>query len=265
VNQASESGFVIVSWWHVAGSALILVFVAILVKWLKLDIGYPLLIGTIRCFIQLTLVGFILEWAFAERFPAKILLILLVMTTVAAHTAYTRQKWRGRLLALSIFVTLALAVLLTMLPLLTLILTLKPWYSPQYSIPIAGMVLSNSLNGLMMYLERLHAELKQRSAEFEGYLSVGGTVWQSAMPMVRDAARSALMPPINQLAVMGVVALPGMMSGQIIAGSPPIEAVKYQIIIMYLLTGAIALAVLIMVLQTSWIINSMKMPIEKVQ
>ena len=263
MDSAAESGFVIVSWWYVAGSALLMLFVIVAIRWLSLDIGMPLLIGTIRCFIQLTAIGFVLEWAFAERFPAKLLLILVLMTAAAAHTAYTRQKWRAPWLGIRVFATLTLAVVLTMLPLLTLILSLKPWYNPQYSIPIAGMVLSNSMNGLMLFLERFYAELKNRTAEFEGYLSVGCNVWQSALPMTRDAARSSLMPSINQLAVMGVVALPGMMSGQIIAGAPPIEAVKYQIIIMYLLTGAIGFAVLLMVLQTTWLIKAAGAPIER--
>jgi len=240
-----------------------MLFVLIAIRWLSLDIGKPLLIGTIRCFIQLTAIGFVLEWAFAEHFPAKLLLILVAMTAAAAHTAYTRQNWRAKWLSMRVFITLTLAVLITMLPLLTLVLSLKPWYSPQYSIPIAGMVLSNAMNGLMLFLDRIHAELKNRAAEFEAYLSVGGSVWQSSLPMIRDSVRSSLMPSINQLAVMGIVALPGMMSGQIIAGAPPIEAVKYQIIIMYLLTGAIGFAIVLMVLQATWLIKTAGIPFEK--
>lgn len=232
------------------------------ILWLKLGLAKDLFVNSTRCFVQLTLVGFILNWAFGPGSPAKLALIVFVMITIAAHTAGSHQKWRQKGLKTRIFASLLVSLLLTMIPLLTLILEIEPWYKPQYSIPLAGMVLSNSMNGLVLYLERLRAELKSRVPEFEGYLSVGASIWHAIFPMVRDSAHAALLPRLNELAIIGIVALPGMMSGQIIAGVNPIEAVKYQIIVMYLLTSGVALAIIAMVAQSTWLVAAAKLPAE---
>ncbi|MCD6120055.1 iron export ABC transporter permease subunit FetB [bacterium] len=254
-----ETSFVVLSWWHVLASMLFLLIIGIAICWLKLDLGGPLVFGAIRCFLQLTAVGYILEWAFNTDHPIKLAFIVVIMAGIAAHTAYTRQGWQARGLKLRIFAALILSVTLSMLPLLTLILDLKPWYHPYYSIPLAGMVLANSMNGIMLFLDRFRSEMSGYIGEFEAYLSLGATTWLAALPMIRRSVRAGLMPALNQLAVMGVVALPGMMSGQIIAGVSPIEAVKYQIIVMYLLTSAIAMSILLMVLQSTWLIVTAKL------
>ncbi len=232
------------------------------ILWLKLGLAKDLFANSVRCFVQLAAVGYILNWAFGPGSPAKLGLIVLVMVTIAAYTAGSHQKWRQKGLKTRIFLSLLVSLLFTMIPLLTLILEIEPWYKPQYSIPLAGMVLSNSMNGLVLYLDRLRAELKSRVPEFEGYLSVGAPVRHAIFPMVRDAARAALLPRLNELAIIGIVALPGMMSGQIIAGVNPIDAVKYQIIVMYLLTSGVALAMLGMVAQSAWLVAAAKLPAE---
>lgn len=239
-----------------------LIAVLAVILLLKLELSKPLFISSVRCFVQLTLVGFILDWAFGPGHPSKIGLIILVMVAIAAYTAVSHQKWRHKSLHARVFASLCLSLLLTMIPLLTLILELKPWYKPQYSIPLAGMVLANSMNGLVLYLERFRAEMRSRIPEFEAYLSVGASTWNSILPMVRDAVRASLLPRINELAIIGIVALPGMMSGQIIAGVKPVEAVKYQIIVMYLLTSGVGIAVLAMVSQSVWLLNAAKLPVE---
>src|SRR3569623_2692060 len=115
------------------------------------------------------------------------------------------------------------------------LLRVEPWYSPQYAIPLLGMILGNTLNGISLGLDRLGGELSGRRAPVEALLALGATRWEAARGPIRQAVRTGLIPTINAMMVVGIVSLPGMMTGQILAGADPVEAVKYQIVMMFLI------------------------------
>jgi putative ABC transport system permease protein len=123
----------------------------------------------------------------------------------------------------------------------TLVIGLEPWYDPRYLIPLAGMVIGNSMTGASLAAERLAAEFRERREEIETALCLGSSVKLAAEPAVSSAFRAALIPSVNAMAAMGLVFLPGMMTGQILSGTEPLIAVKYQIAIMCVITGSVAL------------------------
>jgi len=123
----------------------------------------------------------------------------------------------------------------------TLVIGLEPWYDPRYLIPLAGMVIGNSMTGASLAVERLAAEFQERREEIETALCLGSSVQVAAEPAVSSAFRAALIPSVNAMAAMGLVFLPGMMTGQILSGTEPLIAVKYQIAIMCVITGSVSL------------------------
>jgi putative ABC transport system permease protein len=121
------------------------------------------------------------------------------------------------------------------------VIGLEPWYDPRYLIPLAGMVIGNSMTGASLAVERLAAEFRECREEIETALCLGSSVSLAAEPAVSSAFRAALIPSINAMAAMGLVFLPGMMTGQILSGTEPLIAVKYQIAIMCVITGSVSL------------------------
>ena len=121
------------------------------------------------------------------------------------------------------------------------ILQIEPWYTPQYLFPLLGMVLGNTINGISLGLDRFMDSLSVRRKEVEMLLSLGATSWEAANELIRDALRTSLIPTINSMLIMGIVSLPGMMTGQILAGVSPGEAVRYQIIVIFIIAAAAAL------------------------
>ena len=128
----------------------------------------------------------------------------------------------------------------------------EPWYDPRFALPLLGMMLGNTLTGISVGMERLSATLKREKVAIEARLLLGHTRSDAVKPYVREAMRAGLMPVINAMSAAGLISLPGMMTGQILAGVDPTEAVKYQILIMFLLAGTTSLGALMAVLATAW-------------
>ncbi len=230
------------SLWQVALSALLMLVSVGLSWWLRLGLGRDILISGVRMVVQLLLVGLILNWVFNLRQPLFVVAIGLVMTLLAAQAAAARPKRKYASIWINAFIAIfGSSYLLTGLTLVGL-LQVKPWYDPRYAIPILGMVLGNALTGVALTLDRVTGDLSARQGEIETLLSLGATRWEAAHDSLRVALRTGLMPTINSMAVMGIVSLPGMMTGQILAGESPQNAVRYQIIIMFVIGAGSSLA-----------------------
>lgn len=192
---------------------------------------------------QLLLIGFVLEWLFAQDNPLTILAISLVMTSIAGISAVNRTRRRFvELYWNSLLSVLVSSGLVTGFALLG-VLQVQPWYSPQYLIPILGMVLGNTLNGISLSLDRFMESLINQRGEIETWLTLGATRWEAAHSQVREAVRVGMIPTINSMMVMGLVSLPGMMTGQILAGASPIDAVRYQIVIIFMIAAGAAIGI----------------------
>ncbi len=236
------------SWLDLAlASALVLVAMAIS-AWQRLGLVRGFAIGAVRAVVQLVAVGYVLAFLMSTRQPYLILLTLLVMLVAATVTATERQK-RGRA---RLFVISGTAMLigagLTLAYVDAVVLRLRPWYDPQYLIPLFGMIIGNAMNGAALAAERLNSEMELRRGEVEAYLALGASPARASAEAVRRALVASMMPTLNMLMVVGLVSLPGMMTGQVIAGSSPLTAVRYQIVVVFMLAGAVAITSVVVAL-----------------
>ena len=208
---------------------------------LRANLGKDLFWSGLRMFVQLMVVGYVLHFVFELDSPLPILLILVVMLGFAVQTIGARVEAKMP----NFYRVVGMAIVfgcggMTFF-FCNLIIGLEPWYDPRYLIPLAGMVIGNSMTGASLAAERLAAEFHERREEIETTLCLGGTVRAAAAPAVSNAFRAAMIPSVNAMAAMGLVFLPGMMTGQILSGTEPLIAVKYQIAIMCVITGSVAL------------------------
>ena len=221
-------------------SALVLIAGLVSVG-LGLGLGSRLLVASVRTVVQLLLIGWILEFIFGIDHPGPLLLVATVMVVFAGRAAVQRADRTIRGGTWLAILTLVLTGLSTTLAVTQLVIRVDPWFDPQYLIPILGMILGNSLTGVSLCLDRLLAEFDDRRLLVEADLALGATAWEAARDPVAAAVRQGMIPIINAMSVVGLVSLPGMMTGQILAGANPIDAVLYQIVVMFMLAASTAL------------------------
>ncbi|ATJ83242.1 ABC transporter permease [Halomonas beimenensis] len=226
------------AWWQLALAALLVVALAGCTVAGRLGMGRSLLIAAARTVIQLALVGVVLEALFAVARFHWVALMALAMLLMPGGEVVARQKrrllggWAFGVGTLAMFLSSFTVAVLT----LTVIIGPEPWYRPQYAIPLLGMMLGNTMTGVALALDRLTDGAWQQRSLIENRLMLGQS-WREAIgDLRREAMRSGLTPVINAMAAAGVVSLPGMMTGQILAGTAPALAVKYQILIMFTIT-----------------------------
>ena len=209
---------------------------------LRLRLEKTLVIASIRTVIQLSLVGLVLAWVFRLDRWYVVVAIASLMTLVAGFAAANRSKrtFPGIRLITTVSVWTS-AWLLTGYVLFVVFRDLPKWYEPQYAIPLLGMVLGNTLNGISVGLSTLAESLVRSRDQVETLIALGATRWEAAAEPMREAVRTGMIPIVNSMMVVGLVSLPGMMTGQIISGMDPAQAVRYQIVIMFLIAGATAL------------------------
>jgi putative ABC transport system permease protein len=220
-------------------SAALVVLLAYLSHALRLGLGRQVLIAGARSAVQLILLGLVLKALFARADLLLIGLLSLVMLLVAGYEVMARQQrrirgpWGMGIGTLSMFLSSFTVSLLALL----VIVGPEPWYTPQYLIPLLGMLLGNTMNGIAVSLDQLTRAAWQNRAVIEARLVLGHEWGQAIEGFRRDALRSGLIPIINAMTTAGVVSLPGMMTGQILGGSPPMEAAKYQVMILFLIAA----------------------------
>ncbi len=206
---------------------------------LQLRLERTLLIASVRTVCQLLLVGFLLSFIFRLENPLAVLGIGAVMTGIAGFTAAGRGSHRfAGIRGIAIFSVWASAWTVTGFALLVVFQDLDRWYQPQYAIPLLGLVLGNTLNGISVGLSSFTQSLMAHRDRIESLLAIGATRWEAAQTPMREAVRTGMIPIINSMMVVGLVSLPGMMTGQLVSGMEPMQAVKYQIVIMFLIAGA---------------------------
>ncbi|MFP4129934.1 MAG: ABC transporter permease [Halorhodospira sp.] len=232
--------------WDLALAGGLVIALAALTHAGRLEVARSLLIAAARTVVQLLLVGLVLETLFANATLYWVALMGGMMLLVAGREVMARQKRRftglwgfglgTAAMSLSSFSVAVLALVALVQP--------EPWYQPQYAIPLLGMLLGNTMNGVALAVDRLTDGAWQQRDVIETRLALGEP-WSAAVESIRrDAMRSGMIPMINAMAAAGIVSLPGMMTGQILAGAPPLEAVKYQILIMFLITVGTGLGTL---------------------
>jgi putative ABC transport system permease protein len=229
--------------WDLSIAALLVLALAAISWRLHLGIEGRLLIATVRSVLQLMLIGLVLKALFAQSNPLLIGAVTLFMLSMAGYEVMARQQrrfkglWGMGIGTLSMFISSFSITLLA----LHVVVQVDPWYTPQYLIPLLGMLLGNTMTGMAIALDNLTQQAWQRRGAIEAKLTLGWN-WDNAIRDIRrDALRAGLIPIINAMGAAGVVSLPGMMTGQILAGSPPMDAAKYQIMILMLIAGGTGL------------------------
>jgi putative ABC transport system permease protein len=210
---------------------------------LQLGLTRQLTIATLRMIVQLLLVGLVLEVLFSLVSPLWTGLAALAMLLFAGREIMARQERRLTGFWAYGLGTSCMLVAATLVTLFALVVQVNPdpWYHPRYALPLLGMVLGNTMTGIALGLHTLTTGLTRDRAAVEARLALGATRYEAVLPVSRAAMRTALMPIINSMAATGLVALPGMMTGQILAGADPVQAVKYQILVMFLIAGGTGL------------------------
>lgn len=243
------NGYVELSYWQVALAALLIVINGAISLALHLRMERSLLIASLRTVVQLLLVGFVLEWVFRLDRWYVVMGLASVMTLIAGITAADRSQRRYPGMWLNTIVSVwASAWIVTAFALFAVLQGTDKWYQPQYAIPLLGMVLGNTLNGISVGMNTFTEALATRRDQVESRLALGATRWEAARDPIQHAVRTGMIPIINSMMVVGIVSLPGMMTGQLVSGMPPAQAVKYQIVIMFLIASATALGTIGVVL-----------------
>ena len=227
---------------ELAIAAVLVLLNATLSLLLNLGIGRDLLVAAVRVVVQLLLVGLVLKTVFELASPLAVAAVVVAMLAAASYEIHSRQQRRlsgtwgfgigaGTAMLATLFVTtFGLAALRP-----------DPWFDPQVLIPLVGIVLGNVMNGVSISLNAFNTGIVRERAAIEARLALGASRRSAFRPMQRSALRSGMIPVINQMSAAGIITLPGMMTGQILAGMPPFEAAQYQILVLLLLAGGAGL------------------------
>jgi len=230
----------------VALAAVLLVLNAIISMVLRLGLGRQMLVAASRMVVQLTLMGLVLKVLFDLASPLFTSLTALVMVLFAGREVMARQTRRLSgwwSYGLGTTTMLMAAAVVTIFALTTQIRP-DPWYEARIALPILGMILGNTMTGVALGIDRLLGGAVRERVAIEARLALGHDMRDAFGGVMRDAMRSGMIPTINAMSAIGLVSIPGMMTGQILAGVEPMEAVKYQLLIMFLIAGGTALGVL---------------------
>lgn len=216
-----------------------LVLISIFVSYFqKLGIEKEVVIATVRAVIQLTIVGYILHYIFTANHAAFTIAMVVAMIIVAGNNAAKRGRGIPKVFY---YITVSIALSATV-TLSILILFGNIHFRPQEVIPISGMIIGNSMVSSGLAVSRLKDEIKNRAQEIQTYLSLGASSRQSVQKILRIAIKTGMMPTIDGMKTLGIVQLPGMMTGLILGGVDPINAVKYQIMVAFMLASTVAIS-----------------------
>ncbi len=208
---------------------------------MSLELEKRLLVAGLRAFVQLTCLGLVLKWVFALTNPLVVGAFLAIMIVVAAKTASARVEKPPFPVFLTALGALAVPAVLVTATVTSGIIGAEPWYDPRIVLPIAGMVIGNTMTAVSVALDRLYSELRSDRGRIVAMLALGGTGREAAAQCMRRALTSGMIPTINSMTAAGIVFIPGMMTGQILSGTNPIVAARYQIVVLMMVAAATAL------------------------
>ncbi|OEF97978.1 ABC transporter permease [Desulfuribacillus alkaliarsenatis] len=234
--------------WQMAAAYVFVVILIVIVKIKGIKRETEILLATIRMTLQLIIVAYLLSYMFDINNPWFTVVFLISMLIFSVHNVFKRVK--TELLyhtKIVVAVSLVSGTLLSILYFNFVVIQFSPWYDPRYFIPIAGMIIGNSMTGISLGVARLTDGFYEQRAVVESSLMLGATPKEASKTIVNSAFDAAILPTINSMVGMGIVFLPGMMTGQILSGISPIVAVEYQIAIMLGIVGSVALSVIMFV------------------
>nr|WP_321397570.1 iron export ABC transporter permease subunit FetB [uncultured Desulfobacter sp.] len=237
------SGALNISGLELAIASLFIVAAGAISLWSRAGLGKSILMGAARCAIQLTIMGYVLSFIFDIASVWIVLALFCVMAAFAVRIVRGNVSEKSIPFVFPSFISMLLVYAVVTSIVTGLIVKATPFWHPQYFIPIAGMVAGNSMTALGLSLDRLLSDLKAKRDLVEMQLCLGATSVEASQDIFRDALKAGMIPSINALAGVGIVFLPGMMTGQILSGEDPMLAIRYQIVVMFMLVASTALTV----------------------
>ncbi len=241
-------GIIELQMWQVAVAYIFIVILLFIVRARGIPREKEILVASLRMTLQLVLTGYILAYVFTNSHPLYTLLAIAIMEAFAVYNIYKRVKTplSPRLREI-IAVSMVTGTLASLFYFLLVVVRISPWYDPRYVIPIAGMLIGNSMTGISLGLSRLVDGMRTQQHLVEAALMLGATPGAASKQIVNASFDAAILPTINSMVGMGIVFLPGMMTGQILSGVSPLTAIEYQIAIMLGILGCVALTVVMFV------------------
>lgn len=222
-------------------STVLVAIAIVLVEVRRLGVGLEIIKGAVRSFLQLMAVGFVLKFIFDLEQVQYQILLLLAMVVVAAFTARGRARSMRGAFKMSFFSILAGAAATLGVMLALGIIDA----SPNFLIPLGGMIIGNSMNAVSLGFERIGSEVKHKRGEIEAALCLGASPQKALEPLVRRSVKASFIPMLNLMKIVGVVQMPGAMTGMLLAGADPIEAVKIQLVVIYMLVASTTITMLV--------------------
>jgi len=242
------NGVIDLSLWQMFFAYLLVVLVMGIIKLRGVSREKELLVASIRMTLQLTLTGYVLVYLFESMNPLYTILVIIVMEVFAIYNIYQRANMKlSKKIKDIIALSMAIGTLSSIIYFLLIVVNISPWYDPRYFIPISGMLIGNSMTGITLGVTRLVDGMRSKKHIVETALMLGATPKMAAKSIVDDAFDSAILPTINSMVGIGIVFLPGMMTGQILSGISPITAIKYQMAIMLGILGSVAFTTILFV------------------
>lgn len=233
---------------QLAAAYIFVVILLFIVRYRGIEREGDILLASVRMTLQLVLIGYILVYIFDNPSPFYTIIVILLMEVFAIFNIFSRVKEEvGKDLKKVIGLAMVTGTLSSMLYFLFVVIRISPWYNPRYFIPIAGMLIGNSMTGISLGVSRLIGGVEANKNLIESALMLGASPKIAVKRVVDNAFDAAVLPTINSMLGMGVVFLPGMMTGQILAGLSPVSAIKYQIAIMLGILGSVSLTVVIFI------------------
>jgi len=201
-----------------------------------------LFVASTRMTLQLIICGVILTYIFENPHPIFVLLYLTAMTTFATFTILSQNKNINRKFKQIVAISLSVTGILMVVFFIIVIIDVN-FFTPQYTIPISGMVIGNAMTGLSLGIRNYHQNVSTQRTKISALLNMGINPNKILNPFVNSAIETALLPTLNSMLGMGVISLPGMMTGQILSGTLPTTAILYQISIIIVICAVTCLSV----------------------
>lgn len=243
-----KSTFIDLPFWQLLTAYVFIAVLLVIVRVRGIQREKEIIIATVRMTLQLVLIGYVLVYVLEVRHPAYTILLVGLMEVFAIQNILKRTKSPlSRDMKRIVAFSMGAGTLISIIYFMFVVIRLTPWFEPRYFITIGGMIIGNSMTGISLGINRLVDDMRSHRDKVETALMLGATPQKAVKTYVNQAFDSAILPTINSMVGMGIVFLPGMMTGQVLSGISPMSSIKYQIAIMLGIVGSVSLTVILFI------------------
>lgn len=243
------NGIIDIEFWRLCAAYVFVVILLIIVKWRGISREKQIILATVRMTVQLILAGYVLTYIFENPHPLLSLGFLCAMSLFSIHNIFKQvSQTLNKKIKRMVILSMLSGPMAALVYFNVVVIHFTPWYEPRYFIPIAGMIVGNAMTGVTLALKNLHDGISSNREKVEAMLMLGATPARAVKKYVDAAFDSAVLPTLNNMLGMGIIFLPGMMTGQILSGISPLIAIEYQIAILIGILGSVSLTVVLFIM-----------------